>query len=103
MPVRTILRSLPWESNAEATDPILPYNEDWVSQAFRRVCRKLGNVDFRLHDLRHTAASWLRMAGADIHTVAQLLGHKDLRMAIRYQHLSPSFLAEAVWGDLMGF
>jgi DNA invertase Pin-like site-specific DNA recombinase len=28
-------------------------------------------------------------AGADIHTVAQLLGHKDLRMAARYQHLSP--------------
>jgi len=36
------------------------------------------------------------MSGADIHTVAQLLGHKDLRMASRYQHLSPSFLAEAV-------
>lgn len=36
------------------------------------------------------------MSGADIHTVAQLLGHKDLRMAARYQHLSPAFLAEAV-------
>lgn len=35
-------------------------------------------------------------ARADIHTVAQLLGHKDLRMAMRYQHLSPGFLAEAV-------
>jgi hypothetical protein len=28
--------------------------------------------------------------------VAQLLGHKDLRMAARYQHLSPAFLADAV-------
>ncbi len=36
------------------------------------------------------------MSGAEIHTVAQLLGHKDLRMAPRYQHLSPTFLAEAV-------
>ena len=36
------------------------------------------------------------MAGADIHTVALLLGHKDLRMEARYQHLSPAFLAEAV-------
>ena len=39
-----------------------------------------------------------RMQGADIHTVAQLLGHRDLRMAARYQHLSPAFLAEAVKG-----
>jgi len=36
------------------------------------------------------------MQGADIHTVAQILGHKDLRMAARYQHLSPAFMAEAV-------
>lgn len=41
------------------------------------------------------------MSGADIHTVAQLLGHKDLRMAAKYQHLSPAFLAEAV-GRLAG-
>jgi integrase len=67
-----------------------------VSVTFLRACRKVGIQDFRFHDCRHTAASWLRMAGADIHTVAQLLGHKDLRMAIRYQHLSPEYLADAV-------
>ena len=59
-------------------------------------CNRVGIENFRFHDLRHTAASWLRMQGADIHTVAQLLGHKDLRMAARYQHLSPAFLADAV-------
>lgn len=69
---------------------------DQVSVTFRRLCRKKGILDFRFHDLRHTAASWMRMQGADIHTVAQLLGHKDLRIAARYQHLSPAFLAEAV-------
>jgi integrase len=67
-----------------------------VSVSFARLCRALKIQDFRFHDLRHTAASWLRMKGADIHTVAQLLGHKDLRMAARYQHLSPAFLADAV-------
>jgi integrase len=67
-----------------------------VSVAFARLCRSQKILDFRFHDLRHTAASWLRMQGADIHTVAQLLGHKDLRMAARYQHLSPAFLADAV-------
>jgi integrase len=41
-----------------------------VSVAFARACRKVGVADFRFHDLRHTAASWMRMKGADIHTVA---------------------------------
>ncbi len=35
-----------------------------------------------LHDLRHAAACWLRMSGADIHTVAEPLGHKDLLIAL---------------------
>jgi len=38
--------------------------------------------------IRHTAASWMRMSGADIHTVAELLGHKTLVTAKRYQPLS---------------
>jgi len=67
-----------------------------VSLSFLRACRSAEIHDFRFHDLRHTAASWMRMKGADIHTVAVLLGHKDLRMAARYQHLSPAHLSEAV-------
>jgi hypothetical protein len=46
------------------------------------------------------------MSGADIRTLSLQLGHKDLRMAARYQHLSPAFLGEGVgrlediFGDL---
>ena len=69
---------------------------DNISKGFATVCKRLAIEDFHFHDLRHTCASWLRMQGADIHTVAQLLGHKDLRMAARYQHLSPEFLSVAV-------
>lgn len=78
-------------------DKIFPnVREDYVTGAFKRACVRAKIQDFHFHDLRHTAASLLRMAGADIHTVAQLLGHKDLRMAQRYQHLSPAYLADAV-------
>jgi len=73
-------------------DGITPEN---VSLAFLRACRRAGVANFRLHDLRHTAASWLAMQGADIHLVAELLGHKDLRMAKRYRHLSPTYLQGA--------
>jgi integrase len=64
--------------------------------ALRRVCRGLKIENFHFHDLTHTAASWLRMNGADIPVVAQVLGHKDLRMALRYSHLAPAILADAV-------
>src|SRR5215831_7295052 len=67
-----------------------------VSVAFRRVCNRAKIADFRFHDLRHTAASWLRMTGADIHSVATLLGHKDIRMTTRYSHLNPAFLGETI-------
>ena len=91
------VRSLPLSSETKPTEKLFPdITPDQVSAAFRRACKAAGIVDFRFHDLRHTAASWRRMEGADIHTVAQLLSHKDLRMAARYQHLSPTFLADAV-------
>lgn len=91
------IESLPVSEKTKPTDVLFPgLDPPWVSVKFARVCRSLNIADFHLHDLRHTAASWMRMQGADIHTVAQLLGHKDLRMAARYQHLSPVFLADAV-------
>jgi integrase len=94
---KAAIRSLPFDMNTHSTDPLFrQISGEQVSMAFQRACKVVKISDFRFHDLRHTAASWLRMKGADIHTVAQLLGHKDLRMAARYQHLSPSFLAEAV-------
>jgi integrase len=93
------LRSLPFDNETNSIDRLFPHpTPEQVSVAFARACRKVHIANFRFHDLRHTAASWLRMKGADIHTVAQLLGHKDLRMAARYQHLSPAFLEEAVKG-----
>jgi integrase len=60
-----------------------------------RACKAAGIEDFSAHDLRHTFASQLRMAGADLHTVGQLLGHKDLRMTARYSHLNPEYLGKA--------
>ena len=43
--------------------------------------------DVHMHDLRHTAASHLIMAGVDIRTLAEILGHKTLQMVQRYTHL----------------
>ena len=91
------IAAVPRNEETKTIDPLFAaVTPEQVSVSFKRLCRNCNALDFRFHDLRHTAASWMRMNGADIHTVAQLLGHKDLRMAARYQHLSPTFLADAV-------
>jgi site-specific recombinase XerD len=52
--------------------------------------------NFHWHDLRHTFASRLAMAGVGIRAIQELLGHKSLAMTVRYSHLSPDFQQEAV-------
>jgi integrase len=55
-----------------------------------------GIVNFRWHDLRHTFASRLVMAGVDIRTVQELMGHKTIQVTMRYAHLAPAHQLEAV-------
>jgi integrase len=57
---------------------------------------KAGLEDVHLHDLRHTAASHLLMAGVDIRTLAEILGHKTLQMVHRYTHLLNDHKLKAV-------
>jgi site-specific recombinase XerD len=52
--------------------------------------------NFRWHDLRHTFASRLRMEGAPLEDIADLLGHKSLTMTRRYAHLGPNKLHAVV-------
>ena len=51
---------------------------------------------FTWHCLRHTFASRLVMAGVDIRTVQELLGHKTIAMTVRYSHLAPKHTLAAV-------
>lgn len=67
-----------------------------VKRSFTTALRKAKIHDFHFHDLRHTFASHLVMAGVDITTVKELLGHKTLTMTLRYAHLAPSHKVKAV-------
>ncbi len=63
---------------------------------FKEVLRTAGIIDFSWHCLRHTFASRLVMAGADVRTVAELLRDRTLAMVMRYAHLAPDYKLEAV-------
>jgi len=67
-----------------------------IKRAFNSAVRRAGIKDFTFHDLRHTFASRLVMAGVDITTLKELLGHKTLEMTLRYAHLSPGHKVKAV-------
>lgn len=63
---------------------------------FENAVKRAGIPHVRFHDLRHTFASHLVMGGVDIRTVQELLGHKDIRMTMRYSHLAPDHMKNAV-------
>ena len=67
-----------------------------IKKAFSQARKQAGLEDVRFHDLRHTFASHLVMAGVDLTTVKELLGHKSTKMTERYSHLSPKHKANAV-------
>jgi len=71
-----------------------------VRKAFEGAKKRAGITDFRFHDLRHTFASHLVMAGVDLKTVQELLGHKSFEMTLRYAHLSPEHKKAAL--DILG-
>ena len=55
---------------------------------WRKVRRSAGIADVRLHDLRHSFASHAVMAGVPLPVVSRLLGHAQMRMTLRYAHVS---------------
>jgi len=71
-----------------------------IKTAWQRAVKNAGIEDFRFHDLRHTAASYLAMKGATLRDLAEILGHKTPAMVMRYAHLTEGHtreLLEKVW------
>jgi integrase len=65
-------------------------DRDW-HRWFERSVVRAGVVNFRYHDLRHTFASRLVMAGVPLAAVKEYMGHSSIAMTMRYAHLAPDY------------
>jgi integrase len=88
--VKDLLLELKQQSQSD-----YPFNYNF-RKAFETAMKKAKIHDFRFHDLRHTFASWLVIAGVDIYSVKTLMRHQDIKMTIRYAHLDPEMMARSV-------
>lgn len=91
-----------WQAQTNRKNGLIFPNEDGVpfdnvDTAWSNVLKSADIFKFRWHDLRHDFASKLVMAGVDLNTVRELMGHADIKTTLRYAHLAPSHKAKAVF------
>src|SRR4029077_11107256 len=99
---KTILRSFEsfarspyvFPSVRDSLKPLPPHS--FLRNVYRPALRRAGIQGANWHTLRHTAASRRIMAGVDVVSVKEILGHRDIETTMRYAHLSPAHLKEGV-------
>ena len=92
---------LAWRNETESDSLVFPSPVTGealnnITKSWKGLMQLSGIKDFRFHDLRHHFASCLVMAGVDLNTVRELLGHSSIDMTLRYAHLAPEHKAAAV-------
>lgn len=88
-----------YSKREKVTQLVFPSEENTpvrVDRPFQALLFQTGIKDFRFHDLRHSAASYLAMNGASLAEIAEVLGHKTLQMVKRYAHLSDAHTSKVV-------
>lgn len=89
-----------WYEQRKDSELVFPSHDggkmDNISTSWEGLMKNAKIENFRFHDCRHDFASKLVMAGVDLNTVRELLGHSDIKMTLRYAHLAPQKLAAAV-------
>ena len=81
-------------------DTLKPYVT--LKHAWQTARKKARLPDLRIHDLRHSAASFMINAGIDLFAVGRVLGHADHKSTMRYSHLANDTLLAAVEAGAAG-
>jgi integrase len=99
-----LLRSLP-RTHSSIVFPSATMRHDFLLyEVWHRIRCRAGLPGLRLHDLRHSFASFLVNRGASLYVVQNLLGHSNPSMTQRYAHLVPATLLNAaeLVGEVVG-
>ena len=67
-----------------------------LREGFKSACSRARITNFRIHDLRHTCASWMVSEGVPLLDVKDVLGHSTVKMTEKYAHLAPHRARDAV-------
>lgn len=87
-----------WEERRLDTNRVFLYKEkplQRIGTAYKAACRRVGVMNRRIHDFRHTASTNLRRAGVDTATAMKIIGHKSDRMHRLYNMIEPEDLHKA--------
>lgn len=89
-----------WQAQGEGDGHVFPGRAGGrmtnINKSWAALCTAAELDDFHFHDCRHHFASKLAMAGVDLYTIKELLGHSDFAMTQRYAHLAAEHKAAAV-------
>lgn len=72
------------------------WNSPRLNARLAKACEKAGMRKITWHTLRHTFATHLAMKGVPLNTVQTLLGHSTITTTMRYAHVAPSTLQDAI-------
>jgi len=91
--VKAVLASI----SKEGLKAFAPYDKHRLRRVLIKIAKRAGIVNLtRLHELRHSYATFLLKKGVDIYKIKELLGHSDIRDTMKYAHLPTIHMKEEV-------
>ena len=97
-PARALLDRLPRTARwaFPASNGAGPLSAGTLDRFWRTLRKEAGLPDLRLHDLRHSFASFALRQGETVLTIGRLLGHRDPTTTLRYTHVADAHARDAV-------